>query len=108
VPPAASKSQRAPFLGALAFFLTIVVVYAGLRAHDVLFKSEANPATVLYMYDDRIAMFWRTLVGVFAGGPVALVVILFARRAPDRVARALDVMLPIVVVLATLQAVLLP
>lgn len=95
-------------LGAFAFFLALIATYAGLRAYDVLFGSEANPATVMYVYGGHIAMYWRATVGAYVGGAVALLVVWLARKQEERVTRVLVRAIPFVVAFAGAQAVLLP
>ncbi|CAN5430582.1 hypothetical protein BH09MYX1_BH09MYX1_20010 [soil metagenome] len=95
-------------LGVAAFFVSIVATYAFLRGRDVLFASEANPATVLYMYGGKIAMFWRALVGAYVGGGASLIVVFLARTRSKSVVRGLGIAVPVVAGLATVQALLLP
>lgn len=95
-------------LGALAFFLAVTATYATLRGYDVLFGSEANPATVMYAYGGRIAMFWRATIAAYVGGAVALLIGWLARTREAQVTRALVRAVPFVAAFAGAQAVLLP
>ncbi len=101
MPPRAS-------LSALAFLSTTALVYAGLRAYDVVFGREANPATVLYVYDEHIALFWRLAIAAFAGGAVALLCAALSARHPARVARAVTGALPVIALIVAVQALVLP
>src|SRR5581483_8002974 len=61
-------TQRAA-LASMSAILTVIATYAVLRGFDVLFKSEPNPATIIWA--PRIAMFWRLVVGSYAASLVA-------------------------------------
>lgn len=90
----------------IAAVLTVVAVYALLRGHDVLFRSEPNPATI--MYQARVAMFVRLTVGGYVAAMVAVVV--YGASARD-LARTLTVVLsaiPVVGALIAAQAIFLP
>ena len=90
----------------VAALLTIPAVYAGLRAYDVLFKSEVNPATVIF--SAKIAMFWRLGIGSYAAGMVAFAVFFLARRDLARTVRGLGVAAMVAAVMITLQGLFLP
>jgi hypothetical protein len=91
---------------AMNAFLAVIATYALLRAYDVLFKSEPNPATVIW--SAHIAMFWRLGVGVYVAGPVALATALAAQRDLAKTLRVSATLLPIVGGLIAVQGALLP
>lgn len=91
---------------AIAAILTVVATYALLRAYDVLFKAEVDPALVIW--SGEVAMFWRLAVGGYAAGAVALLVSLAADRAPRRTVKVVAWAVPIVAALITVQGIFLP
>jgi hypothetical protein len=100
--------KHVPLLTAVlvAGLLVIPATYAVLRGYDVLFKAEANPATVIW--SNRIAMFWRLSIGGYFAGMVAFVVYLAARRNLARTIQTLDVLVLVVAAMITVQGLLLP
>jgi hypothetical protein len=86
--------------------LAIVAMYAFLRGYDVLFKREANPATIVW--SARIAMFWRLGIGAYVAGPVALLAFLAARRNLPLTTRVTAVLVPAVGALIAIQGAFLP
>lgn len=91
---------------AIAAILAIVTTYAVLRGYEVLFKSEPNPATVIYA--PRIAMFWRLLVGAYVGAMVSVGVFAASTKHFDRTMGILAKTAPFVAALIGLQGLLLP
>lgn len=80
--------------------------YAVLRAYDVLFTVEANPATVIWSM--RIAMYWRLGVGAYVAGLVAPLVFAGSRGRVEATLRAVGVAATVVAFAITLQGALLP
>ena len=86
--------------------LAVIVTYAALRAYDVVFKSEPDPATVVP--SAHIAMFWRLGVGFYVAGIVAMLVILLARANLAATTRVTAALVPIVGAMIAIQAAFLP
>ena len=86
--------------------LAVVVTYAVLRAYDVLFKSEPNPATVIV--SAKIAMFWRLGVGAYVAGMIAFVVYFAARKNLGLTTRVTAHLVTIAFAIVALQGVFLP
>lgn len=80
-------------VAAITSLLCVVAIYALLRGYDVAFKSEPNPATVIW--SPKIAMFWRLGIGAYVAGPVGVAAFFAARASFERtlalVSRALVV-----------------
>lgn len=91
---------------ALAALLTVVATYAVLRAYDVLFRSEPNPATLIATVN--IAMFWRLGIGCYVAGAVATGVFFATERHATLVSRIVAAAVPIVAAMIALQGVFLP
>jgi hypothetical protein len=86
--------------------LAIVATYALQRTYDVLFRSEPNPATIVW--SAHIAMFWRLGIGVYVAGPVALMTFMAARRDLARTTRVTAALVPLVGGLIAIQGAFLP
>jgi len=97
-----------PLLAVVAIdaLLSVVATYAFLRAYDVLFKSEPNPATIVW--SAHIAMFWRLGVGVYVAGMVVVMAFLLARRNLALAVRVTSVLVPIVGAMIAIQGAFLP
>ena len=82
--------KQLPFLAAAAIadLLTIPATYAVLRAYDVLFKNEPNPATIVW--SAHLAMFWRLGIGAYVAGMVTPLAYLAAREDLARTMRVLS------------------
>jgi hypothetical protein len=93
----------APVVAAL---LCVPATYAALRAYDVVFRSEPNPATIVWT--PHIAMFWRLAIGGYVAGMVAPLVYLAACRDMRRTTRALYVSVFVVAAMSAVQGLLLP
>lgn len=93
-------------LAAINALLAIVATYAVLRAYDVLFKAEINPATVAW--SAHIAMFWRIGVGSYVAGMVAVLVVIAGRRNLRATTRVTAVLVPIMAALITIQGIFMP
>ncbi|HEY2511904.1 MAG TPA: hypothetical protein VGI39_13640 [Polyangiaceae bacterium] len=93
-------------VAALAALVSIPGTYAVQRCIDVLFRSEPNPATVIW--SARIAMFWRLGISVYVAGMVAALVMLGARANLARAIRGVEIALVVAVVALALQGLLLP
>ncbi len=98
---------RLPLVVALmAGLLAIPTTYAALRGFDVLFRSEANPATVIW--SAKIAMFWRLGIGSYVAGMVAFGVYFLARRDLARTVRVVGVATLVVGAIIAVQGLFLP
>jgi hypothetical protein len=86
--------------------LSVVATYAVLRAYDVLFKKEPNPATIIW--SAHIAMFWRLGVGLYIAGMAAVLVYLMARRNLPLATRVTAALVPIVGAVIAIQGAFLP
>lgn len=84
----------------LAALISAPATYALLRAYEVLFRSEPNPATIVWT--PHIAVFWRIGIATYVAGMVAPLAYLAARR---DVARLLRVLYPSLLVAGALIAV---
>jgi hypothetical protein len=91
---------------ALAAILSVPATYAVLRAYDVLFKSEPNPATIVW--SAHIAMFWRLGVCAYVAGMVAIFTYMAARANPARVLRILCTCVVVVAAMIGFQGLLMP
>lgn len=90
----------------LAAILSIPATYATLRAYDVLFRKEPNPATIVW--SAHIAMFWRLGVGVYVAGMVAVLAYMAARANLARTVRVLGTTVVVVAAMIGLQGLLMP
>jgi hypothetical protein len=86
--------------------VTAVLVYAALRAGQVLFSREPNPATVIW--SAHAGYYWRALTAAYAGGAAGIAAFLGVRRATDRVVALLARVVVVAACAITLQAVLAP
>lgn len=91
---------------ALAAILSMPATYAVLRAYDVLFKNEPNPATIVW--SAHIAMFWRLAVGVYVAGMVVPVALMAARADLARTMRVLRTCVFVVAAMIGFQGLLMP
>jgi hypothetical protein len=90
----------------IAGLLSVPATYAVLRVFEVLFKSEPNPATIVW--SAHIAMFWRLVVGGYVAGMMATLAYLAARRDLARTTRALCVSVFVVGAMIGIQGLLMP
>jgi hypothetical protein len=90
----------------LTALLAIPTTYALLRARDVLFFVEPDPATVAW--SAHIAMFWRLAVSCYVAGMVAPLAWMAARADPARTFRFLSAAVVVVAVLIGAQGIFLP
>jgi len=86
--------------------LAAVVVYASLRAGQLVLAREPHPLEVVL--SERSGFVWRVVAACFAGGLAAIAAHPIAVAAPEAVARFLERAIPIAAVLALAQAVLAP
>lgn len=93
-------------LALIAAVLAVIATYAILRGYEVLFKTEPNPATVIY--DPRIPMFWRVLIGSYVGAMVAVGTFAIAKNHFDRTLDVLSKIAPFVAALIAFQGLVLP
>lgn len=93
---------------AIAVVLCIPAAYAGLRAYDVLFREEPDPATVVWSWSAHIAMFWRLAIGAYMATTIAPAAFWAARRRPAWTAKALGVSLVVASAMIVVQGVFLP
>lgn len=100
-------SHRAQVAVALASAIVVIpAVYAGLRAYDVLFVPQPNPALV--SSGVKIAMFWRLWIGVYLAPLVAIGVHQIAQRNLARAVRLLHVATITSAAMIALQGLFLP
>jgi hypothetical protein len=90
----------------VAALLSMPATYAVLRAHDVVWNREANPAKVVW--SPHIAMFWRLGVGVYVAGMVATLAYAAARRDLARTTRVLCASVFVVGAMIGLQGLFMP
>lgn len=93
-------------VAAVNALLAIVATYALIRGYDVVFKSEPNPATIVW--SAHIAMFWRLGIGLYVGGFAAMVAVLLGRRNFAMTLRVTAALVPAIGALIALQGALLP
>jgi hypothetical protein len=100
--------QRLPVVVAttLAAILSVPATYAVLRAYDVLFKNEPNPATIVW--SAHIAMFWRLAVGIYVAGMVIPLALMAARANLGRTIRVLYVCVFVVAGMIGAQGLFMP
>jgi len=91
---------------ALAGVLSVPAVYALLRAYDVAFRTEPNPARIVW--SPHIAMFWRLAVGAYVAGMVATLAFIAARRDVARTTRALSIAVIVVGAMSLAQGLAMP
>jgi hypothetical protein len=91
---------------AVTAVLSVPATYAVLRAYEVLFKSEPNPATIVW--SPHIAMFWRLTAAVYVAGMVAPLAYIAARRDLARTTRALEVSVFVVGAMIGVQGLFMP
>ena len=90
----------------VAAVLSVPATYAVLRAYDVLFRNEPNPATIVW--SAHIAMFWRLGVGVYVAGMVAVLAYMAASRNIAGTTRVLYVSVYVVGAMIGVQGLLMP
>lgn len=100
------KTRSHLVAAALAGLLAIPATYAVLRAYDVMWKSEVNPATVIF--SAKIAMFWRLGIGGYVAGMVAFAVFFLARRDLDRTLRGISIAATVVAAMIAGQGLFMP
>jgi len=93
-------------LMAINAILTVVATYAGLRAYEAFFKSEPNPALVIW--SAHIAMFWRLGIGGYTAGLVTVLVFTLASRSFSLATRVTAVLVPVVGAMIAIQGAFLP
>ena len=93
-------------VAAVNALLAVVATYAFLRGYDVCFKSEPNPATILW--SAHVAMFWRLGIGLYVGGFVAMMSALAGRRNFGSTVRATAVLVPAIGALIAIQGAFFP
>jgi hypothetical protein len=93
---------------AMAVILCVPAAYAALRAFDVLFRDEPDPATVVWSWSVHIAMFWRLAMAGYMAATIAPIAYWAARRHPAMAARGLGFLLFAASAMIVVQGVLLP
>ncbi len=76
---------------AIAVLFAIPATYSVLRAYDVFFRNEPDPATVVW--SSHIAMFWRLAVAGYMAATLAPIAYAAARRDLPRTVKTLGVLL---------------
>ena len=101
-------TKRLPLLVAagLAALLSVPASYAVLRSYDVLFKSEPDPARIVW--SAHIAMFWRLGIGGYTAGLVTVLVFTLASRSFSLATRVTAVLVPVVGAMIAIQGAFLP
>jgi hypothetical protein len=90
----------------VAALLSVPATYALLRAYEVAFKTEPNPATIVW--SPHIAMFWRLAVGGYVAGMVGALAYLAARSDLAKTTRVLSASVVVVGLMIGLQGLLMP
>ena len=90
----------------VAALISVPATYALLRTYEVLWKSEPNPATIVWT--PHIAVFWRIGIAAYVAGMVAPLAYLAARRDLARLLRVLYPSLLIAGALIAIQGVFMP
>ncbi len=90
----------------VAALLSVPATYALLRTYEVVFRSEPNPATIVWT--PHIAMFWRLAVAGYVAGMVAPLVYLAASRDLGRTTRVLSASVFVVGAMIGIQGLLMP
>lgn len=100
------KHLPAAIATALASVLSIPATYAVLRAYDVLFKKEPDPAKIVW--SAYIAMFWRLGVGSYVAGMLIPLAFMAARADLAKTVRVLCTCVVVVAVLIGFQGIFMP
>jgi len=90
----------------VAALLSMPATYALLRAYEVVFKSEPNPARVVW--SPHIGMFWRLGVAGYVAGMVGALAYLAARRDLPRTIQVLCTSVLVVGAMIGVQGLLMP
>ncbi len=91
---------------AVAALLSMPASYAVVRTYEVVFKSEPNPANVVWT--PHIAFFWRLALSAYVAGLVGTLVYMGARRDLPRTARALLASVFVVGLMMGVQGLFMP
>lgn len=83
-----------------------LTTYALARIHAAWTTTEPDPAAIVY--SAHAGYFWRALAAAYAGGIASVIGWTLAGRSPDRVARVITFALPLAVLVALAQALLVP
>jgi len=86
--------------------ISVPATYALLRAYEVLFRSEPNPATIVWT--PHIAVFWRIGIAAYVAGMVAPLAYLAACRDVARLLRVLYPSLLVAGAMIAIQGVFMP
>jgi len=90
----------------IAALLSVPATYSVLRAYEVVFKREPNPALVVW--SPHIAMFWRLAIAGYVAGMVAPLAYIAARRDLARTTRVLCASVFVVGAMIGIQGLLMP
>jgi hypothetical protein len=90
----------------VAAVLSVPATYAALRAFEVVFLSEPNPASVVW--SPHIAVFWRLIVAGYVSGMVAPLAFVSARQDLMRTVRVLCGGVFVVGAIIGVQGILMP
>jgi hypothetical protein len=101
------RNQRAVWIATvITALISIPATYALLRAYEVLWKTEPNPATIVW--SPHIAVFWRIGIAAYVAGMVAPLAYLAARRDHARLLRVLYPSLIVAGAMIAIQGLFMP
>ncbi|CAN5905287.1 hypothetical protein BH11MYX4_BH11MYX4_47200 [soil metagenome] len=106
-----SAETRAPAsvrlgLAVVAAALAATALYALMRLGQKLLFPEPDPATVIW--SEHAGYYWRALTAAYVGGMAGFATWLVSAQRADATGRALEKLLPYVVVALVAQGLLLP
>ena len=90
----------------IAALISVPATYPLLRAYEVLFRSEPNPATIVWT--PHIAVFWRIGIAGYVAGMVAPLAYLAARLDLARLLRVLYQSLLVAGAMIAIQGIFMP
>lgn|GEM_PF-1250466 len=105
-PDEAPRRGLAAAVAAIWGGVAALVLYAGLRAWQVAFQREIDPALVVWTAHS--GYLWRTLIAGYAGGMAAIAAYLAARRDVERALRPLPAAVVVAASAIAAQAALAP
>jgi hypothetical protein len=90
----------------VAALLSVPATYASMRAYEVVFRTEPNPARVVWT--PHIAMYWRLGVGIYVAGMVAVLAYVSARRDVAKTVRLLSWSVLVIASMIAVQGLWMP